>query len=248
MSILFSILQAAILICLCYGAYLFLLAVPLIKKTHYVSNQFEINPLESNEVPEIQTWLQSQNQVIESCGFERVGYYTIKHHSPNVSTYFSLFRHPQDGLAATAVWMESGVMKNRYLEISQAFDNQHGLTINNSPIGGSWKRPDKEVLRFPWIQEFTEIYRLHQKLKKQKPDSFKGLFVEPDKEIEFLKQHLHKENQFIVNSGMYSLSPDQSKCIPSWSGTVKLVLKNTFPGKEISHFVEERHNRKLADS
>lgn len=221
------------------------LGTPLVKSTHWIAKRAKITRLKAGDAPAIESWLDEQRPAFEALGFQFVGNGLLADFTPNVTTYFSLFRHVESGLAGTATWMESPQKNISYLEISQLFDDGTSLNVNNSPVSLTWRLPDKFFYRFPWQTDLKRLFQLHQFIRQGELKQKVGKRVEMGKEFDVVAQFTYEEGQKMQKLGAYQIGSDSTRLVLTWSGAVNAVWANTFPGKQIFAFQELGLSRRI---
>lgn len=221
------------------------LGTPLVKQTHWIAKRAQLKKWESNCDPQIQNWLESQAPIFAELGFEFVCHGALEDFTPQVNTYFALFRHPEAGLAATASWIASGQKQIKYTEFSQLFSDGSSLNVNNSEVSLTWHLPEKLFFRLPWQSDHKRLFELHQWIRRQKyPDKI-GKHVEPGKELQTVNEFMFHEGQALVKSGAYQNGADPKHLVLTWPGAINAVWANSFPGKQLFAFQELGQSRRL---
>lgn len=227
-----------------YLAFPLVIGVPMVKKMHWISKSPQIQAADS--IPQrAQVWIAGQRPQYDALGFTYVGLYQLTDFTPGVTTYFSLYRHAEDGLAAMSVWMDGGVKSTHYDEISQLFHRgDHGVTVNTSAYTSSWQRENFYVGRFPWLREVADLWRIHRGLAQRQPQ--RGMPVAPGQEIDVLRRHIAQEVAEQVKAGLYRPGSEPGHYVLTWPGAVHMVWRNSFPGKQLHHAQEMRSSRHIA--
>lgn len=240
-----SVVPIVALLGLGYLAFPLVIGVPLVKKTHWVRRTPEIRP--ADEVPEaIHTWIAGQRPQFEALGFSYLGLYAIADFMPMVTSYFGLYRHAEESLAAMSVWIDGGTHSIHYDEISQLFQGKRGLTINNSSQASSWQREAFYVGRFPWLHEIEPLWRIHRRLRQQQYADCIGVGVSPGQELDAICRHLQQEFEDLVKEGVYQRGKDPHRYALTWPGAVHMVWRNSFPGKQLHNAQELQSSRRMA--
>jgi hypothetical protein len=240
-----SLVPMLVMLGLGYLAVPLVLGVPMVKKMHWISKAPQIQPAE--DIPQrAQTWIAGQRPQYDALGFTYVGVYQLTGFTPGVTTYFGLYRHSEDGLAATSVWIDAGLQSTHYDEISQLFQGgDRGLTVNNSAHASSWQRDNFYVGRFPWLREIADLWRIHRGLAQRQPQ--RGMPVALGQEIDVLRRHIQQEVAEQVKAGIYRAGPEPQRYVLTWPGAVHMVWRNAFPGKQLHNAQELRAHRRAAE-
>jgi hypothetical protein len=216
-----------------------LLGTPLVKKTHWIAKKAKIKAwdpnleTDQNLEKEIREWLDSRRPDFEALGFQFVTNGILADFTPLVTTYFSLFRHSESGLAGTATWISSPQKQLQYSEFSQLFGDGTSLNVNNSVVSLTWRFPEKKFYRFPWQTDLKRLFELHQFIRKQKLADKTGLPVVPGKELQTVSDFIAKEGLSLISSGAYQIGKDPDQLVLTWAGAVNAVWANAFPGKQL---------------
>lgn len=225
---------------LLWGSCLYLLfplivRAPLLKKTHWIARHCSLRPRQASERSEIGDWLAQRRPAIEQEEFIYLGDFVMEHFTSQITTYFALYRHTETGLAALSVWVDHPMQTARYEEVSQSFCNQRTLTVNNSPVAMSWSSKGKEIRRFPWLKNFHELLAMHRFICSLNPLYSEAQPLAVGQELDFLKQYIDSESEKAIQAGIYRIGRDSQRLELTWKGSMYMVWKNTFPGKQLMY-------------
>ncbi|MGE3728835.1 MAG: hypothetical protein AB7I41_25025 [Candidatus Sericytochromatia bacterium] len=222
-----------------------LLGTPLVKKTHWIAKRAQLKEWVPERDSELATWLESQRPGLTELGFQFVCYGVLDDYTPQVSTYFVLFRHPESGLAASAVKIVNPQMEIQYTEFSQLFSDGTSLNVNNSKIAPTWRTPERRIFRFPWQQDIKGLYERYQYIRQQKYPTLTGRYVDQGKELETVSAFVSKEGQDLVKAGAYLADQDPEHLVLTWPGAINAVWANSFPGKQLFAMQELGQSRRI---
>jgi hypothetical protein len=218
----------------------------VIKFTHWVSGNFSIKTVPAESLDhEVRVFLEKARVEFESINFEFVGYMTLADYMPNVSTCFALFIDQQSKTSAMAAVIQQKTGKTLpYYEFTSKYSNGRVINVNNSPMLGSYRNPDKSTYRYPKIKSIKNLYDIHRWVAGHDKKAMDPVGYDKDGAAEMLTEALINELKLQQQFGYYSLDRDKARFLFTWKGAFIMTEKNVFPVKIILNHLDLRSAQK----
>lgn len=207
----------------------------VIKFTHWVSGNFSIKTVPAESLDhEVRIFFEQARIEFESIKFEFVGYMTLSDYMPNVSTCFALFMDQQSKTSAMAAVIRQKTGKTLpYYEFTSKYSNGRVINVNNSPMLGSYRNPDKSTYRYPKVKAIKNLYDIHRWITGHDKKATDPVGYDKDRAAEVLTEALINEVKLQQQFGYYSFYRDKARFLFTWKGAFIMTEKNVFPVKNI---------------
>ena len=218
----------------------------VIKFTHWVSGNFSIKTVPAESLDhEVRGFLEKARVEFESINFEFVGYMTLSDYMPNVSTCFALFMDQQGKTSAMAAVIRQKTGKTLpYYEFTGKYSNGRVINVNNSPMLGSYRNPDKSTYRYPKIKSIKNLYDIHRWVTGHDKKAIDPVGYDKDRAAEMLTEALINELKLQQRFGYYYVNQDKARFQFTWKGACIMTEKNVFPIKSILNYLDLRTAQK----
>jgi len=218
----------------------------VLKFTHWVSGNFSIKTVSAESLDhEARVFLEKARGEIESINFEFVGYMTLSDYMPNVSTCFALFMDHQSKTSAMAAVIRQKTGKTLpYYEFTSRYSNGRVINVNNSPMLGSYRNPDKSSYRYPKIKSVKNLYDIHRWVTGHDKKAIDPVGYDKDRAAEMLTEVLIDELKLQQQFGYYDFDQEKARFLFTWKGALIMTEKNVFPVKNILDHLDLRSAQK----
>ena len=206
-----------------------------VKASHWVSGTFSIQAVPEDSLDlEIRAFLEKARAEFEALQFEFIGYMTISDYMPNMSTWFALFIDEQGRTPAMAAVIRQKTGKTLpYYEFTSRYSNGRVINVNNSPMLGSYRNPDKSTYRYPKINTVRQLYDIHRWVSSHDKRAIDPVEFDRDRAAEVLTEALISELKLQQKFGYYAFNEDTARFQLTWKGAFVMTEKNVFPVKNI---------------
>lgn len=218
----------------------------VVKFTHWVTARVNVKLVSSESLdPEVRTFIDTARTEFEALGFEFVGYMMLPDYVPGTSSYFGLFTNDQRKTSAmTAVIRHASGRTVRYYELTNKYANGRVININNSPMMGGYKNPDKSSYRYPKIQSIKHLYEINSWVIGHDRKATNPVGLVKGRELDMLTEALNNEIRLQSKYGYYFLDENKARYKLTWKGAFILTEKNAFPIKTILELLDLRSARR----
>lgn len=206
----------------------------LVKFTHWVEARADIRPIAPETLdPAIRTFIDQTGAELAALGFQFAGYGVLPDYTPKVTSYFGLYRSDAERTAAMAAVVQSAAGQSiKYCEFSIKYSNGRTIDVNNSPMSGGYRNPDKIVYRYPKISSVKKLYDISRWVASRAKQSANPVGLVKGRELEMLAEAIDSEIRLQAKYGYYTLR-DGNRYRLTWRGAFVMTERQVFPFKQI---------------
>lgn len=159
---------------------------------------------------------------------------------------FGLFRNDDaKNLAMATVLSCAAGEKVHYLKIATKYTNGYAVDVGNSPVIGSFRNPDKLVLRYPRITSFGKLWTISRWVTRSERRVLTATPVLPAPGTEFpwIAEEIERESAIRERSGYYRLDDLEGEYHLTWLGAFAMTLNNAIPLRNLRNLHDLRASR-----
>jgi hypothetical protein len=218
----------------------------LVKFTHWVSANANISAVSPDMLdPNIRTFIDRAKMEFEALGFRFVGYMTLADFMPGITSYFGLFTNDADKTSGMAAFIRHASGRTvQYCEFSNKYSDGHVINVNNSPMMGGYKNPNKSTYRYPKVDSIKKLYEINNWVNSQDMKAAYRLGLVKGRELAMVCDHLNDEIRLQADYGYYFSDESHSRYRLTWKGAIIMTEKQVIPIKNILTFLDLRSARK----
>ena len=120
-----------------------------------------------------------------------------------------------------------------YYEFTSKYSNNRVINVNNSPLLGAYRNPDKNTYRYPKIKSIKELYDINRWVTGHDKKAINPVGFDKDSAVEMLTEAFINELKLQQRFGYYSFNQDKARFLLTWKGAFIMTEKNVFPVKNI---------------
>ncbi|MEE9912760.1 MAG: hypothetical protein K4571_13685 [Deltaproteobacteria bacterium] len=214
----------------------------LVKWMHWVTARAVISEVSPDTLaPDVRTFIDLARPELEALGFQFIGYMTLADYMPKTTSFFGLFSHDARKTAAmAAVIQNSSGQTLRYCEFSNIYSNGYVIDVNNSPMQGGYKNPEKTGYRYPKISSIRKLYDINQWVTARDQRKSTPVGLVKGREAAMIADALDREVQLQAKYGYYVENETRTRYKMTWLGALILTEKQVFPVKQILAYLDLR--------
>ncbi len=211
----------------------------LVKFSHWVSARADIGLIAPAALaPDVRTFIDQARTELEVLGFQFAGYMVLADYTPKVTSYFGLFRNDKSLTAAMAAVIQSAAGQTiKYCEFSTKYSNGRTIDVNNSPMQGGYKNPDKIVYRYPKIGSVKQLSDINSWVTSRDDKGANPVGLVKGREREMVAEALDSEIRLQVKYGYYALDANGKRYRLTWKGAFVMTERQVFPFKQILSYI-----------
>jgi len=211
----------------------------LVKFSHWVSARADIGLIAPETLaPNVRMFIDGARTDLEALGFQFAGYMTLADYTPKVTSYFGLFRNDASPTAAMAAVIQSAAGQSiQYCEFSTKYSNGKTIDVNNSPISGGYKNPDKLIYRYPKIRSIRQLYNINSWVTSRDDKGANPVGLIKGREREMVAEALDSETRLQAKYGYYILDASGQRYRLTWKGAFVMTERQVFPFKQILSYI-----------
>jgi len=174
-----------------------------------------------------------------------LGYGRISGMTAGTTACFGLFRSDDaKNLAMATVLFGVAGVKVHSLKIVTKYTNGYLVDVGNSPVIGSFRNPDKRVLRYPGVTNFGKLWTISRWVNRSERRVLNATPVLPPPGTEFqrIAEEIGREAAMRERSGYYRLDERDGKYRLTWLGAFAMMLNKAVPFSSLRSL----HDRRIA--
>ncbi|MRR15616.1 MAG: hypothetical protein EG826_04060 [Deltaproteobacteria bacterium] len=217
----------------------------LVKFTHWVEARADIRPVAPETLdPAIRTFIDQTGTELAALGFQFAGYGVLPDYTPKVTSYFGLYRNDMNRTAAMAAVVQSAAGQSiKYCEFSIKYSNGRTIDVNNSPMSGGYRNPDKIIYRYPKISSVKKLYDICRWVTSRAKQSANPVGLVQGREMAMVAEAIDGEIRLQAKFGYYTIR-EGNRYKLTWWGALVMTQRQVFPFKQILSTIDLRKAEK----
>jgi hypothetical protein len=214
---------------------------------HRVARTVRVEPIPPEELaPSDREYIEGAAPDLIHRNYRFLGYGRISGMTAGTTACFGLFRNEgAKNLAMATVLSCAAGEKVHYLKIATKYTNGYVVDIGNSPVIGSFRNPEKLVLRYPGVASFGKLWTISRWVTRSERRVLTETPVLPAPGTEFqqIAEEIEREAAMRERSGYYRLDEQEGKYRLTWLGAFEMTLTNAIPFRNLRNLNDLRAAR-----
>jgi hypothetical protein len=225
-----------------------LLLYPFIHRfKHRVARTVRVEPIPPEEIaPADREYIDGAAPDLIHRNYRFLGYGRISGMTAETAACFGLFRSDDaKNLAMATVLSFASGEKVHYLKIATKYTNGYVVDVGNSPVFGSFRNPDKLVLRYPGVTTFGKLWAISRWVTRSERRVLTAtpILPAPGTEFQRIAEEIGREAAMRERSGYYRLDEGEEKYRLTWTGAIAMTLNKAIPFRSLRSLHDRRAAR-----
>lgn len=215
--------------------------------THRVARAVRVEPIPPEALaPEDLEYIDGAAPDLIHRNYRFLGYGRISGMTAGTTASFGLFRSDEaKNLAMATVVSGAEGEKAHHLNIATKYSNGYVVDVGNSPVTGSFRNPDKLVLRYPGVANFGKLWTISRWVTRseRRVRTATPVLPAPGTEFQRIALEIEREAALRERSGYYRLDEGEGKYRLTWLGAFAMMLNKAVPFRNLRNLHDRRAAR-----
>jgi len=221
---------------------------PFIRRfTLRVDRAVRVDTIPPEEIsPEDRDYIEGAAPDLIHRNYRFLGFGRISGLTAGTTACFGLFRSDDaKNLAMATVLSGAPGEKVHSLKIATKYTNGYIVDVGNSPVTGSFRNPDKRILRYPGVTSFGKLWTISRWVNRSERRVLTAAPVLPPPGTEFqrIAEEIGRETATRERSGYYRLDERDGKYRLTWLGVAAMTLNKSIPFRSLRCMRDRRAAR-----
>jgi len=175
-----------------------------------------------------------------------LGYGRISGMTAGATACFGLFRSDDaKNLAMATVLSCAAGDKVHFLKIATKYTNGSIVDVGNTPVIGSFRNPERLVLRYPGVTSFGKLWTISRWVNRseRRVRTATPVLPPPGTEFQRIAEEIGREAAMRERSGYYRLDERSGKYRLTWLGALAMTLNKAVPFRALRSMNDRRAAR-----